>query len=66
MTLKAARTNVMMTQAQAAKALGISTNTLVKYENGRTFPDVPLIKKMEKLYGIRFADMEFFLQSDYS
>lgn len=36
-TLKAARVNVGLSQKEAAKALGISQNTLIKWEK---YPDV--------------------------
>ena len=58
-TLKAARVNVGLTQAQASKALGVSLNTLVGWEQGRRFPDVPKIKKIEELYGVTFDELIF-------
>lgn len=63
-TLKAARTNSGLTQKQAAEALGIAVDTLSNYERGKTFPDVPTIKKMEKLYGVTYNDI-IFLPKDY-
>lgn len=58
-TLKAARVNKGLTQKEAAKALGISVDTLGQYERGNTYPDVPCIKKMELLYGVTYNDMDF-------
>lgn len=58
-TLKAARVNKSLTQAQAAKLLGISKDSLWNYENGRSFPNVPVIKKMEEVYGIGYNDIIF-------
>lgn len=58
-TLKAARVNKGLNQAQAAKLLGISKDTLWNYENGRTYPDVPVIKKIEEVYGIGYNDIVF-------
>jgi len=58
-TLKAARVNVGLTQAEAAKKLGIAIDTIRKYEQGKTFPDVPLIQKIEKLYGVTYNDIDF-------
>lgn len=49
-TIKAARVNVGLTQEDAAKELGISKNTLVSYEAGRTSPNIELGKKMASLY----------------
>lgn len=59
-TLKAARVNMRMTQAQAAKKIGIALYTLQNYEAGKTFPDVPIIKKIEAVYGVPFAEINFF------
>ena len=48
-----------MTQAQAAEAIGISANTLSSYENGKSYPDVPMLQKMEKVYGVRYDQLIF-------
>jgi putative transcriptional regulator len=58
-TLKAARVNKNLTQKQAAAKLGISDNALWNYENGRSYPNVKVIKKMEELYGISYNDLIF-------
>ena len=60
-TLKMARVGVNLTQVEAAKALGISPDTLRMYEIGKTFPDVPTIKKIEDLYGVSYNDINFLL-----
>lgn len=62
-TLKAARVNAGLTQAQAAKKLGFNIYTLQNYESGKTFPDVPAIKKIENLYGVKFEEINFFCNS---
>jgi len=58
-TLKAARINKQMKQKEAAQALGVSIDTLSNWENGKTFPDVPHIKKIEELYGVFYRDIIF-------
>jgi len=58
-TLKSARVNKGLTQADAAKILGISTDTLSNYERGKSFPDVPIIKRMEDLYGLPYSELIF-------
>lgn len=60
MTLKALRANKNMSQADVAKALGISEDTWRNYEKGKTFPDVPVIKKIEKVFNVKYADIIFF------
>lgn len=58
-TLKAARVNAGFTQAQAAEKLGVNINTLQSYEAEKSYPDVPIIKKMERLYNIPFSGIFF-------
>lgn len=60
-TLKAARMNKGYDQETAAQLIGISSDTLSNYERGKTYPDVPIIKKMEEVYGIRYDDINFLL-----
>ena len=59
-TLKAARVNKQMTQIEAAEKLGIAVDTLRQYESGKTFPDVPMIQKIENLYSVSYNDINFF------
>lgn len=58
-TLKAARVNKGYTQKSAAAAIGISADTLGKYERGLSFPDVPIIKRIEAVYGVNYNDLIF-------
>lgn len=58
-TLKAARVNAGMSQEEAAARLGISCVTLRSYERGESFPAVPMILKIEALYGVPFGDLIF-------
>lgn len=59
MTLKAARVNAGLTQAEAAEKLKIAISTLQAYEQAKSFPDVPMITKIEALYGIGYNDIDF-------
>lgn len=59
MTLKAARVNAGMNQHEAAKIIGVSVDTISQYERGRTFPDVPIIKKITAAYGVNYDDIDF-------
>ena len=63
-TLKAARVNQNLNQKEAAKLLGISVKTLQNYESGSSFPDVPIIEKMEKNYHVKYADLIFLPQDN--
>lgn len=59
-TLKAARVNKGLTQSEAAQLLNISPSTLLKYEKGKTFPDVAVLKRIEQLYDVTYNDIDFF------
>lgn len=63
-TLKSARVNKGLTQAQAAELIGITTDTLSNYERGKSYPDVPIIQKIEKVYGVSYSDL-IFLPKNY-
>ncbi len=60
--LKAARINKNLTQEEAAKQLGISKYTLSNYERGKSFPDVSVIKTIEKVYEVEYDNIIFFTQ----
>lgn len=63
-TLKSARVNVGLTQAKAAEKIGINVETLSNYERGKSYPDVPVIQKIEEVYGVSYSDL-IFLPRDY-
>lgn len=58
-TLKAARVNAGYDQKTAAARLGIAPETLCSWELGNTFPNVPQITKIEELYAVNYADINF-------
>lgn len=58
-TLKSARVNKGLTQKEAATMLGIAVDTLSNYERGKSFPDVPIIKRIEDVYGVSYSDIIF-------
>ena len=62
-TLRAARTNVGLRLTDAAEKIGVSVDTLHNWERGKTFPNVPQIKKIEELYGVEYRDINFFTDS---
>ena len=62
-TLKAARVNAGFKQAEAAKRLNVAPETLSRWEKGKSYPSLPMINKIEKLYGVSYADIKF-LSSD--
>lgn len=56
-TLKAARVNAGLTQADAAKQLGVSVQTLCNYEKGKKSPTVLVAKKMSELYDATISEL---------
>ncbi len=58
-TLKSARVNKNLTQVQAAALIGVTVDTLSNYERGKSFPDVPVIMKIEEVYGVSYSDLIF-------
>ncbi len=62
-TLKAARVNAGFKQAEAAERLNVAPETLSRWEKGKSYPSLPMINEIEKLYGVSYADIKF-LPSD--
>ena len=60
LTLKALRINKGYTQEQAANLIGISVETLAKYEKGITYPDIPILKNIEEDYETTYDNINFF------
>lgn len=58
-SLKAARVNAKLSQAEAAAKIGIAVSTLKNWEAGKTFPNQPKIERLCEVYGISF-DVLFF------
>lgn len=58
-TLRAARVNANLTLEEAAKALGITKNTLISYEKYRTIPDMEMGTAMASLYGMSVDNLIF-------
>ena len=63
-TLKSARVNKNLTQVESAKMIGITVDTLSNYERGKSYPDVPILKRIEEVYGVSYCDL-IFLPKDY-
>ena len=62
LTLKALRNNKGYTQEEASKLIGISVETLAKYEKGVTYPDIPILKKIEEVYDVNYDNINFFIE----
>ena len=53
-----------LTQKEAADAIGISVDSIGNYERGKSYPDIPVLKKIEQVYGVKY-DQIIFLPLDY-
>ena len=63
-TLKSARVNKNLSLKEAAELIGISVATIANYEMGKRFPDIPIIKKIEEVYGINYNEINFLLKNN--
>ncbi len=63
-TLLTARKLRGLTQEEAAPLIGVSVDTLGNYERGKSYPDVPILRKIEEVYGVPY-DRLIFLPLDY-
>ncbi|QWQ38333.1 helix-turn-helix domain-containing protein [Gemella sp. zg-570] len=59
LTLKMLRVKFNLSQDEVAGRLNISAATWSKWERAINFPSVPDIKKIEKLFNITYADIDF-------
>ena len=64
MTLKNAREIRGLNQSEAAELIGVSKDTLGNYERGKSYPDIPVLRKIEEVYGVPY-DRLIFLPLDY-
>ena len=58
-TLRTARDRLGLTQKEAAKKLGISDDVLSNYERGKTYPNIPMLKKIEEVYQVEYDQLLF-------
>jgi transcriptional regulator with XRE-family HTH domain len=58
-TLRAARVNKGLTQAEAADALGVNKETISSWEHSKSFPDILELRKIEVVYGVNYNDIIF-------
>lgn len=63
-SLKTARELKGLKQAEAAKLIGVSADTLGNYERGKSYPDIPILRKIEEVYGVPYNRL-IFLPLDY-
>ena len=64
LSLKTARELRGLKQAEAAALIGVSADTLGNYERGKSYPDIPILRKIEEVYGVPY-DRLIFLPLDF-
>lgn len=64
MSLKMIRELRGFTQAEAAAKIGVSVDTLGNYERGKSYPDIPVLRKIEEVYDVPYNRI-IFLPLDY-
>ena len=63
-TLKTARELRGLKQSDAAENVGVSVDTLSNYERGKSYPDIPTLRRIEDVYGLSYNEL-IFLPLDY-
>ena len=58
-SLKAARVNKRLTQANVAKALNVTKKTVGAWESGKTMPNVNKIDPLCTLLGVKYDDIQW-------
>lgn len=59
LTLKGARANVDLTQKEAADKIGVSVDTLGKWERGECYPSSKYIPAIECAYELTYDEIIF-------
>jgi len=59
LTIKAARANINLTQEELAKRVGVSKDTIGKWERGLSFPSVKKIPLLEKALNTKYENIIF-------
>ena len=63
-SLELARELNGLKQSEAAQKIGVSTDTLGNYERGKSYPDIPILRKIESVYREPY-DRLIFLSLDF-
>lgn len=46
-------------QSEAAELIGINPDTLGNYERGKSYPDIPVLRRIEEVYGVPYSRLIF-------
>lgn len=58
-TLRAERVKRKMNVEAVMEAIGVSKNTVYRWERGESFPNAEQIKKLQSLYGVNYNNIKF-------
>ena len=64
MSMKAARVNAKLTQVEAAKKIGVTQNTIYRWEKGEIAPSFRHMHKICNAYNLDSCDDIIFLPED--
>ena len=59
LTLKAARVNRGLSVKEVADSVGVTEDTIYRYEAGKSSPKISVVVKMVDLYGVTISDIDF-------
>ena len=59
LSLKMARELKGLKQNEAAALIGVSPDTLGNYEKGKSYPDIPVLRRIEDVYGVPYNRLIF-------
>lgn len=59
LTLRAARVNVGLSVKEVAKAIGVTEDTMYRYEAGKSSPKIETAKELARLYGKSVDEIDF-------
>lgn len=59
LTLKAARVNAGYSVREAAEAVGVTEDTMYRYESGKSSPKIGTAVKLAGLYGVSIDAIDF-------
>lgn len=59
LTLKAARVNAGLSVKAAAEAVGVTEDTMYRYESGKSSPKIGTAVKLAELYGVSIDMIDF-------
>lgn len=63
-SMRAARVNAELTQAEAAKIIGVAPNTISRWEKGISAPTFKYIRPIVEAYGLKSFEDIIFLPTD--